>query len=187
MEAVPDMREFLKCVLYLAAIGFAFFLFGRILPKKMFEHDALPFQLFRFEKGGRIYDALHIRKWKDGFPDMSVLLPALIPSKKLPKVLTTAQIESMIQETCVAEWIHELLCLFGFGCVFLWEGVGGWLVSALYVLGNLPYIIIQRYNRPKFVRLLKKLQAKEAGCENRKQDHIRGKGTYTELQYGARP
>ena len=48
MEAVPDMREFLKCVLYLAAIGFAFFLFGRILPKKMFEHDTFHFKLFRF-------------------------------------------------------------------------------------------------------------------------------------------
>lgn len=179
MEAVPDMRDFLKCTLYLAAIGVALFLFGRILPKKIFKHDSILFCSFRFEKGGHIYDALHIRKWKDGFPDMSVLLPALIPSKKLPKVLTTAQIESMIQETCVAEWIHELLCLFGFGCVFLWKGIGGWLVSTLYALGNLPYIIIQRYNRPKFVRLLKKLQAKEARRTNRKQDNIRGKGTYT--------
>lgn len=187
MEAVSDMRDFLKCVLYLAAIGFFFFFVGRILPKKVFEYDAIPFQLLRFEKGGRIYDALHIRKWKDGFPDMSVLLPSLIPSKKLPKVLTAMQIESMIQETCIAEWIHELLCLFGFGCVFLWEGIGGWLMSALYALGNLPYIIIQRYNRPKFVRLLKKLQMKEAGRTNRKQANVRGKGSYIELQYGARP
>ena len=181
------MREFLKCVLYLAAIGVALFLFGRVLPKKIFEHNSFPFRLFRFEKGGRIYDALHIRKWKDGFPDMSVLFPALIPSKKLPKVLTTSQIESMLQETCVAEWTHELLCLFGFGCVFLWDGIGGWLVSALYALGNLPYIIIQRYNRPKFVRLLKKLQTKETKCTNKKQENTRGKGTYTELQYGAGP
>lgn len=157
MEETHDMRGFLKCVLYLTAIGVAFFLFGRILPKEMFDPDALPFHIFRFERDGRIYDALHIRKWKDGFPDMSVLVPSLIPSKKLPKILTTAQIEFMIQETCVAEWIHGLLCLFGFGCIFLWQGLGGWLMSALYALGNLPYIIIQRYNRPKFVRLLKKL------------------------------
>lgn len=179
------MNGFLKCVLYLATIGFTFFLIGRVLPKRIFEYNALPFRLFRFEKNGRIYDALHIRKWKEGFPDMSVIFPAIIPSKRLPKVLSTAQIESMIQETCVAEWIHKLLCLFGFGCVFLWKGIGGWLVSLLYALGNLPYIIIQRYNRPKFVRLLKKLQAKEARRTNRKQDNIRGKGTYIELQYGA--
>lgn len=181
------MNGFLKCVLYLAAIGIALFLIGRVLPKTIFECDALPFCLFRFEKNGSIYDALHIRKWKDGFPDMSVIFPTMMPSKKLPKILSAAQLESMIQETCLAEWVHEILCLFGFGCVFLWEGIGGWLVSLLYALGNLPYIIIQRYNRPKFVRLLKKLQAKGAKGTNRKQENIRGKGTYIELQYGARP
>ena len=60
-------------------------------------------------------------------------------------------------------------------------------MSVLYALGNLPYIIIQRYNRPKFVRLLKRLQAKEARCTNKKQENTREKGTYTELQYGTRP
>ena len=93
----------------------------------------------------------------------------------------------MIQETCIAEWIHELLILIGFGCVFLWKGIGGWIVSLLYALGNLPYIIIQRYNRPKFIGLLKRLQAKEARRTNKKQEKTRGKGTYIELQYGARP
>ena len=187
MEAVPDMSGLLKCLLYLAAIGFSLFLAGRMMPKEIFEHDALPFQFCRFEKRGRIYDALHIRKWKDSLPDMSILFPSLIPPKKLPKILTIAQIESMIQETCVAEWIHELLCSFGFVCIFLWKGFGGWLVSALYALGNIPYVIIQRYNRSKLVRLLKKLQAKEATRTNRKQEKIREKGTYIELQYGARP
>lgn len=181
------MTGFLKCILFLAATGFGLFLVGRVVPKDRFQADRFPFRLFPFEQDGRIYDALHIKKWKEGFPDMSVILPALIPSKRLPKVLTAAQITSMIQETCIAEWTHDLLCLAGFGCVFLWKGIGGWLVSLLYAAGNLPYIIIQRYNRPKFVRLLKRLQAKEAGRTNRKQENIREKGTSIELQYGARP
>lgn len=155
------MREILYCALYLSAIGVAFFLFGRILPKEIFAYDRFPFHLSRFERDGHIYDALQIRRWKDGFPDMSVLIPSLIPSKKLPPIFTAAQIESMIRETCVAEWIHELLCLFGFGCVFLWKGIGGWLVSVLYALGNLPYILIQRYNRPRLVNLLRKTRERE--------------------------
>lgn len=180
------MNGFLKCVLYLAATGFALFLVGRIVPKNHFQAERFPFRLFRFENEGRIYDALRIRKWKDRFPDMSVLLPALMPSKKLPKILTSAQIVSMIQETCIAERIHELLCIAGFGCVFLWKGFGGWLVSLLYAVGNLPYIIIQRYNRPKFIRLLKKLQVKEAESTSRKQENTHEKDTDTKLQYGAR-
>lgn len=118
---------------------------------------------------------------------MSVIFPTLIPSKRLPPILESAQIVSMIQETCIAEWVHDLLCIAGFGCVFLWKGIGGWLVSLLYAVGNLPYIIIQRYNRPKFIRLLKKLQVKEAGRINKEQENTREKGTYIELQYGARP
>lgn len=149
------------CLLYLAGIGIFFFLLGRILPKKWFHGDQFPFRLFRFEKEGRVYLALGVRKWKDGFPDMSVVLPFLMPSKKLPEKLAAEQIKLMIQETCVAEWIHGLLCVMGFGCVFLWRKTGGWVLSVLYTLGNLPYIIIQRYNRPKLMRLLRKLEAKE--------------------------
>lgn len=181
------MNKFLNCVLYLAATGFAFFLVGRIVPKSHFQADRFPFRSFRFEKEGRIYDAFHIKKWKEDFPDMSVILPALIPSKRLPKVITSEQIVSMIQETCIAEWIHDLLCLAGFGCVFLWRGLGGWLMSVLYAIGDLPYIFIQRYNRPKFIRLLKMLQAKEARYANKRQENTREKGTYIELQYGPRP
>ena len=187
MRKMLDMNGFMKCVLYLAATGFALFLVGRIVPKSCFQADRFPFRLFRFEKEGRIYDALHIKKWKEGFPDMSVIFPTLIPSKRLPPILESAQIVSMIQETCIAEWVHDLLCIAGFGCVFLWKGIGGWLVSLLYAVGNLPYIIIQRYNRPKFIRLLKKLQVKEAGRINKEQENTREKGTYIELQYGARP
>lgn len=155
------MSGFLKCLIFLAVLSTTLFLLGRVLPKKWFHGERCPFRPFRFEKEGRIYHALGIRKWKDGFPDMSVLLPFLMPSKKLPKKLTAAHIELMIQETCVAEWAHGLLCLLGFGCVFLWNTVGGWILAVLYALGNIPYIIIQRYNRPKLTRLLRRLTAKE--------------------------
>lgn len=155
------MNELLKCLIYLVAVSIALFLLGRVLPKRWFHGERFPFRTFRFEKEGRIYHALGVRKWKDGFPDMSVILPFLMPSKKLPKNLTAAHVELMIQETCVAEWVHGLLCLLGFGCVFFWNTVGGWLLAALYALSNIPYIIIQRYNRPKLMRLLRRLVAKE--------------------------
>lgn len=155
------MNHLLNCLLYLAAVSLASFFLGRILPKGWFRSDKFPFRPFHFEQEGRIYQHLGIRKWKDGFPDMSILLPFLMPSKKLPKKLTTAHVELMIQETCVAEWTHGMLCLLGLGCVFLWPAAGGWLLAAIYALGNFPYIVIQRYNRPKLMRLLRRLTAKE--------------------------
>ena len=60
----------------------------------------------------------------------------------------------MLQETCVAEFIHVLLSILGFGAVFIVGGAWGWIISIVYFLaGNLPYIIIQRYNRPRLLRL----------------------------------
>ena len=60
----------------------------------------------------------------------------------------------MIQETCIAELVHGVLCIAGLYCFQIWPGTGGLLIAALNVLGNLPYIIIQRFNRPRLVRLL---------------------------------
>ena len=156
------MKHFLKCLSYLAGISLVFFFFGRILPQKWFHGDSVPFRPFPFEKDGAIYHIFGVRKRKDGFPDMSVAFPSLMPPKKLLKVPTASQIAWMIQETCIAELVHSLLCVLGFGCIFLWRGMGGWILSLLYAFGNLPYIIIQRYNRPKYLRLLKRLKEKDA-------------------------
>ena len=42
-------------------------------------------------------------------------------------------------------------------------GAGGALFAAVYILfGNLPFLIIQRYNRPRLVRLLAMQQRRSA-------------------------
>ena len=65
-----------------------------------------------------------------------------------------SRLPRMLQETCVAEFIHVLLSILGFGAVFIVGGAWGWIISIVYFLaGNLPYIIIQRYNRPRLLRL----------------------------------
>ena len=61
----------------------------------------------------------------------------------------------MIEETCVAEFTHFVLILLGFYALRLWPGTGGAVVTAIYILfGNLPFLIIQRYNRPRLQNLL---------------------------------
>lgn len=175
---------FLKCLLFLALIGTAAFFLGRLLPKKWFHYDRFPYRLFPFEQEGNLYVKIGVRKWRGQFPDMSVILPKLIPSKRLPQFATAAQIEMMVWETCVAEWIHKLLVFAGFGCVLIWESIGGWIVSLLYALGNIPYIIIQRYNRPKLIRLFEKLSAREIIPPKIRKEHSHEKSADTKLQYG---
>ena len=90
---------------------------------------------------------------------------------------TFSDLPRMIQETCVAEMIHVLLSLTGLGCLVIWPGIGGVLVTAVYILlGNLPFILIQRYNRPRLQRLL--------ALQRRKQERkCQDAHTDTKLQY----
>lgn len=173
-------------MLFLALIGVTTFFFGRLLPKEWFRYGRFPYRSFTFEQEGRLYVKIGVRKWKEHFPDMSVILPKLIPSKRLPQSAAAFQVELMILESCVAEWIHILLAFLGFGCVMLWKGSGGWIISILYALGNLPYVIIQRYNRPKFIRLYQKLKARENIPHKDRQEIIHEQDIDFKLQYGRR-
>ena len=162
------MKNFFDCCIYLTIIGIAGFFLGRILPKTWFFYDRFPYLPFAFEQNGQVYAILGVRRWKERFPDMSTILPAVMPSKSLPQRATTAQLTLMLQETCVAELIHLLLCIAGLRCLCIWAGAGGLLVSLLNILGNLPYIIIQRYNRPRLARLL----AATEGKTHRKEESL---------------
>lgn len=158
--------KLLRCAVYLALTGIAAFILGRILPKNWFRGDAFPFRCCEREQ--KLYKALHVRAWQDKVPDMSRLLPALMPPKKLTAD-TFSDLPRMIQETCVAEFIHVLLSFSGLVCLTLWPGAGGMILTAVYVLlGNIPFIIIQRYNRPRLQKLLamqqRRLERKVNSC-----------------------
>ncbi len=159
------MSCFRKCFLYLIITGICGFILGRLLPKGLFNADKFPYKPHEFERDGRIYDALKIRRWQNKVPDMSKLVPALIPAKKLDDDYAD-RLPVMIRETCVAELIHILHGIAGLHCLRLYPGVGGAIISIInIVLLNLPFIIIQRYNRPRLMRIMKKTAHTRASVE----------------------
>ena len=135
---------------------FSFFA-GRFIPKSWINPDSFPFKSYSFENKGKIYDKCGVRKWQSKVLDMSKLFPKFIPQKKLEGDVESAM-PLMIKETCIAELIHWLLIIPGFYCLSLWEGPGGVMIVILYELGNIPYIIIQRYNRPRFTAMQKRFE-----------------------------
>ena len=149
--------NFWKCFCFLIITGVIAFFAGRILPKKWFRADLFPYRSYKFEQDGRIYDKLHIRKWQNKVPSMSKILPFMMPAKNLSGDYKK-RLPRMLQETCVAELIHTLNCFIGLYCLKLYPGAGGVIILILYVvLFNLPFIIIQRYNRPRLLRIAKKI------------------------------
>lgn len=145
--------QFLKTIHYILCVSIAVFILGRVFPRKWIFEDRFPFKSFEFEKGGRIYNKIGIMKWKTKLPDASVIITKIIP-KFMPRkrIDQDNQIPILIKETCVAEATHVLVSFLGFGCVFIWNGIGGWIVSIAFLLFNIPFIIIQRFNRPRLIR-----------------------------------
>lgn len=149
------------CTVYLAGIGVLSHVVGEALPRGRFCADSFPFCSAVWEQQGAIYEHLKIRRWKHLVPDMSRILSDMLP-KRLPGRITLDNLCQLIQETCVAETVHWALIAAGFICLFLWRGLGGILVSVLWAIGNLPYILIQRYNRPRLKKLAAHLCAEKA-------------------------
>ena len=153
--------KLLKCAIYLAIAGTAGFFFGRLLARIPLTPDKGWFRCFGFEKDGAVYEKLHIRRWQAKVPDMSRILPALMPPKNLSGDYGE-RLPVMIRETCVAEITHMVISVLGLPCLWIWPGIGGITVTAIFILLlNVPYILIQRYNRPRLIRLQRKLQARE--------------------------
>ncbi len=146
---------------YLLFISISSFFIGRMLPYKWFNYHKFPYKSFAFEKEGKIYLKLYINKWQNKVPDMSRIFPQLMPPKKMSDN-SLETLDVMIHETCIAEFIHAALCLFALHTLEIWPGLGGILVTSAYILvGNIPFCLIQRYNRPRFIKLMNRLEARK--------------------------
>ena len=157
------MLRFIFCILYLAVLGLLCFPIGRLLARCPFHTGRFPFRPYAFEQDGRFYDRVfHIRRWQARVPDVSRWAPQIVPKKELAPHPDAQQLRAMINETCVAEITHLALCLAAFALPLIWPGCGGWLLFAVDVLlGNLPFLMIQRYQRPRLTRMLEKTERRE--------------------------
>jgi len=153
--------RFIYCILYLILSGLTIFFLGRAIPRKWIKEDKFPFRLFKFEKNGLIYEKLRIKVWKTKLPDASVIIskivPNFMPTKRIEKN-NKEKVKILIKETCVAESNHFLSAISGLLCIKIWKGIGGWIISLIYFIWNIPFILIQRYNRPRLISVYNKSQ-----------------------------
>ena len=146
--------------LYVAALGVAAHFIGEAIPVTCFHYDRFPYRTWRWERDGKIYERLQIRRWKDRLPDMSRVMPDMVP-KRLGKCPAASDTWRLVAETCRAEIVHLGLCLCAPVIYFFWWNWLGVVLALVTVLCNLPFMLIQRYNRPSLVRLAKRLELRE--------------------------
>lgn len=109
-----------------------------------------------FEHGGRWYRRhLKINRWKDKVPEAGDLFAGGVSKRQLP-ALTTDGLELFVRETRRAELAHWWAMGCGFSFVLWNPPIAATLLVAYGVMINLPFIMIQRYNRFRTQALLKR-------------------------------
>lgn len=150
----------LKSILYVAVLGVVSHFVGEALPRRWFVWNRFPWRAYAWERDGKIYNVLKIRAWKDRLPDMSRVVRRMVP-KRVGKAPKAMEVWRLVAETCVAEAVHLALCLLASVIWLFWRNWIGVVLSLVTVLCNLPFVFIQRYNRPALVALAKRLEVRE--------------------------
>lgn len=159
-------------VLYTASLGIVSHYVGQALPRRWFHPDRFPYRSFSWEQDGQIYRRLGVHHWKDLVPDMSKVMPDMLP-KRVNLRGSAAEAMSLVLETCVAEAVHAALMVLSVGNYLLCPDFWGAALAVFDAAAlNLPYWIIQRYNRPKLLRLAAKLHSKEETGHEGSDSHL---------------
>lgn len=98
----------------------------------------------------QLYKWIRVKKWKK-------YLPSFRPGDFRFRQHSA---EAVIQATCQAEIVHEVIMVLSFVPVVfsVWFGAASvfWITSWLAFLFDGAFVILQRYNRPRLRRLIKK-------------------------------
>lgn len=108
------------------------------------------YQICPFEE--KLYKKLQVKKWKNKLPTYSE--ETFSVKKK--------SFDEIVQATCQSEITHEVIAVLSFLPLLASLKCDSFMVffitSVLAACFDLSFVIIQRYNRPRLVKLVKKIK-----------------------------
>lgn len=132
-----------------------------LVPKRLFNENIWIFKEKDFECS--FYRKIKVSKWKSKLPDAERLIH--FQRSSLPRNIDEAYINRFITECCIAELGHLAVGISGFFSLLfpiffpenlqLRVGVIFFVMSVIDLFAQSLFIIIQRYNRPRLIRLKK--------------------------------
>lgn len=126
-----------------------------LLPRDKFHEDNWMFRERKWENQGLFYNKVFkVKKWKDILPELGDFLPTAFKKKDVLS-FDMEYVKEFIAETCRAEICHWSI-IFSILLYFLFQF--NWVNAIMVIISillNAPFIIIQRYNRPRMAAILK--------------------------------
>jgi glycosyl-4,4'-diaponeurosporenoate acyltransferase len=123
------------------------------LPRASLADDNVLTRLHPWERDGRVYERLRIRRWKRVLPDAGAVFRGGVAKRDLV-ARDPASLRTLVEETRRAELVHWAVA--GLAPVFaLWNPAPLAVAMVAYaVAANAPCIVVQRYNRSRLLRVL---------------------------------
>lgn len=152
-KAVTIAVDFVAWGVFHSATGYA----AHLLDETRLSRDGWLLRPRRFETGGHWHRRwLKVHRWKDKVPEAGGLFRGGISKRHLPG-RDVASLQLFVRETRRAELAHwwAMSC----GPIFvLWNPpLAAALLVGYGVVVNLPFILIQRYNRFRLQALIERL------------------------------
>lgn len=129
---------------------------SNLLNSERFNPEGWLFKTRNWEREGRFYShRLSVKKWKELLPDGARIQKKSFEKKRLSSI-SPAYLMRFVEETCRAELCHWLI-VAAVPLFFLWNT---WRIAVFMlpyaIITNLPCIVVQRYNRPRFIHAMRR-------------------------------
>lgn len=124
------------------------------IPDSFFERDSWIYKSHSWENNGNIWQSVFkIKKWKKYLPDGAAASKKGF-RKKYIQSKDNDYFKTFILESKRGELTHWLIMLPA-PLFFLWNPFWvGWIMILYAILVNVPCIMAQRYNRPRFIKII---------------------------------
>jgi glycosyl-4,4'-diaponeurosporenoate acyltransferase len=143
-------------LLFFLLISVVISLIAEKLPNSLYNYKFWLFKEKSWEKGGRFYEKWFVVKsWKCRLPEISDFLKSRFTKKHLNNN-NKEYLKVFLMESCKSEFTHWMIIV---SSLFFYINEDLPSVISIFFLScilNVPYIIIQRYNRPRIIKLLDK-------------------------------
>lgn len=121
-----------------------------IIMKNKANHNSIWFREKRFEN--KLYKLIRVKKWKKFLPTYN------------PETFNTSEktVKEIVGASCQAEIVHEVIMVLSLLPIILIPYLGApaafIITSLLAMMIDSMFVILQRYNRPKLIRVMGRVQ-----------------------------
>lgn len=150
-----------KIILNIIFNLFTFFIFSMIVtilslivPDNVFSKKLWILKERKWEKKGEFYQKyFKVKQWKNHLPELGDFIKGIFPKKKIME-FSDEYLNKFLFESRKSELTHWCIILSSL-LFLLWNEPHEALIMFIIAsVINLPYIIIQRYNRPRITEAL---------------------------------